>query len=160
MKKFLTALGLGLALLAVNVQANDKIAIVDVMAILQKMPQKDTVAKALKSEFQSRADSIKKQEGSAKKALEKLQKEGATLPASEKKKLQTTLENFDKQAEKFAQEYRVREAEEANKLLNRIQDAVKVVAKKEKYTLVLKTESVFYSDSAVDITDKVLKQVK
>lgn len=160
MKKILTAIGLGLALLAANVHAEEKIAVVDVMSILQKMPQKDAVAKALKSEFQSRADTLKKDETGAKNALQKLQKSGASLSAAEKKKLQTTLENFDKKAEKFAQEYRVREAEEANKLLNRIQDAVKVVAKKDKYTLVLKAEAVFFANDAADITDKVLKQVK
>lgn len=160
MKKLLCLVSLGAALMSFNVMAADKIAVVDVMAILQKMPQKEAVAKALKNEFQARADSLKADEKKAKAALQKLQKDGATMSASEKKKNQEILAKFDEKAEKFAQEYRRRENEEATKLLNRIQDAVKVVSKKEKLDLVLKAESVFYAENASDITEKVMKQVK
>ena len=53
-----------------------------------------------------------------------------------------------------------RKNEEANKLLLQIQKAVKTIAEKEHYDLVLKAEAVFYLEDKVDITNKVLAQVK
>lgn len=160
MKKLLCLASLGAALFSFSAFAADNIAVVDVMAVLQQMPQKEAVAKTLKGEFQSRADSLKNDEKKAKDTMQKLQKDGATMSAADRKKMQDILVKFDEKAEKFAQEYRRRENEEATKLLNRIQDAVKAVAKKDKLSIVLKAESVFYVGDAIDITDKVLKQVK
>lgn len=63
LKKWLYAAGLGMALaVSANVQAADKIAIVNVSSIFQQLPQRATVAKQLENEFKSRATELQGQE--------------------------------------------------------------------------------------------------
>jgi len=50
--------------------------------------------------------------------------------------------------------------EERNKLLSRIQDAVKKVADSDGYDVVIDANAVAYASNAKDITADVLKQVK
>lgn len=50
--------------------------------------------------------------------------------------------------------------EERNKILSRIQDAVKSVASKGGYDVVIDANAVAYADPSKDITADVLKQVK
>lgn len=140
--------------------AEQKIAVVDVISILQNMPEREQVAKKLDSEFESRAKVLQNEEKNAKQAAYRLQKEGMTLSTADKNKLAGTIKAFEEKARAFSQDYRKRESEEANKLLAKIRKAVASVVKKEHYSIVLKAEAAFYADGAADITDKVLEQVK
>jgi len=159
-KKIISVIGLSLALLSGSVFADTKVAVVDVVSILQQMPQRESVSKALDAEFESRAKILKGEEKKAYDANQKLQKEGMTLSASEKRKLTNLIKAFEDKAKGFSTDYRKRENEEANKLLAKIGEAVKKVATAEKYDLVLKAEAAFYATDSVDITSKVLEQVK
>ena len=47
-----------------------------------------------------------------------------------------------------------------NKLVTKVQSAVKTVAEKEGYSVVVKADAAFYASADSDITEKVLKQVK
>lgn len=161
MKKFISVVGLGAALLFTGVaNAETKVAIVDVVSILQQMPQREAVGKALDSEFEARAKVLQEEEKKANDAAQKLKKDNMTLSASEKTKLENIIKGFENKAKEFSLDYRKRENEEANKLLVKIQEAVKAVAEKERYDLILKAEAAFYVTDAADITNKVLTQVK
>lgn len=161
MKKIVSIIGLSVALLFTNVaNADSKVAVVDVVSILQQMPQRQVVSKSLDSEFESRAKALQEEEKKANDAAQKLKKDGMTLSASEKTKLTNIIKDFEEKANNFAMDYRKRESEEANKLLIKIQEAVIAVSKKENYDIVLKAEAVFYVVDSVDITSKVLEQVK
>lgn len=160
MKNLVKVIGLSTVLLFSGlVAAETKVAIVDVMSVLQQMPQRETVGKALDKEFEARAKVLQKQEGDANAAAEKLKKDGMTLSSSEKTKLNKVISDFEGKAREFSLDYRKRENEEAGKLLAKIEDAVVAVAKGN-YDLVLKAEAAFYAVDSVDITDKVLDQVK
>lgn len=161
MKKILSVVGLSLVLLFSGLaNADTRVAVVDVVSILQKMPQREGVIKAIDAEFASRAKVLQDEEKKAKDAAQKLQKEGLTLSNSEKTKLTNLISAFQDKANTFSVDYRKRENEEANKLLVKIGEAVKKIATQEKYELVLKAEAAFYATDAVDITDKVFEQVK
>lgn len=161
MKKIISVIGLSLALLFSGMAyADTKVAVVDVVSILQQMPQRESVSKALDAEFESRAKVLKEEEKKAYDANQRLQKEGMTLSASEKTKLANVIKAFEDKAKSFSADYRKRENEEASKLLTKIQDAVVKVAEQEKYDLILKAEAAFYAVDAVDVTSKVLEQVK
>jgi len=75
-KKIISVIGLSLALLSGSVFADTKVAVVDVVSILQQMPQRESVSKALDAEFESRAKILKGEEKKAYDANQKLQKEG------------------------------------------------------------------------------------
>ncbi len=161
MKKIIYVIGMSVALLFTSIaSAEVKIAVVDVMSILQRMPQRESVGKALDSEFEARAKALQADEKKAGESAARLKKDGVTLSASEKAKLTKTISDFESKAKAFSNDYRKRENEEAGKLLVKIQDAVKEIVNTEKYDLVLKAEAALYASDAVDISDKVLEKVK
>lgn len=165
MKKWLCAAGLGLAMAAsASVQAADKIAIVDTASIFQQLPQRETVAKQLENEFKGRASELQKMEGDLQSKIQKYQRDSSTMKASDRSKTESDLtaqrEQFTKKAQAFEQDNRRRQMEERNKLLSRIQDAIKSVANKDGYDIVIDANAVAYPGSAKDITADVLKQVK
>lgn len=161
MKKLISIITLSTLLLFTGIaNAETRVAIVDVVSILERMPQKEAVTKALDDEFSSRAKVLQEEEKKAQEASQKLQKDKMVLSASEKTKLENIITSFQKKVEEFSIDYQKRKNEEANKLLLQIQKAVKTIAEKEHYNLVLKAEAVFYLEDKVDITNKVLAQVK
>ncbi|MDX7987895.1 molecular chaperone Skp [Xenorhabdus sp. 12] len=165
MKKVLCAAGLGMALaFSAGVQAADKIALVNVADVFQQLPAREAVAKQLDNEFKGRASELQRMESDLQTKIQKLQRDGATMKASEREKLEKDVvakrDEFAKKAQAFENDNRRRQMEERNKILNRIQDAVKVVAGKEGYDLVLDANAAVYSASGKDITAEVLKQVK
>lgn len=165
LKKWLYAAGLGMALaVSANVQAADKIAIVNVSSIFQQLPQRATVAKQLENEFKSRATELQGQERDLQSKMQKLQRDGSTMKASDRTKMEKDImaqrDAFSQKAQAFEQDNRRRQGEERNKLLSRIQDAVRAVAKDKGYDLVIDANAVAYANSSNDITAQVLKQVK
>ncbi|MGC6388653.1 molecular chaperone Skp [Ewingella sp. S1.OA.A_B6] len=165
MKKWLYAAGLGLVMASsASVQAADKIAVVNVQSIFQQMPARDAVAKQLENEFKGRATQLQSQERDLQSKMQKLQRDGSTMKASDRSKLEKDVmaqrETFSTKAQAFEQDNRRRQAEERNKILSRIQDAVKTVASKEGYDVVIDANAVAYANSDKDITADVLKQVK
>jgi outer membrane protein len=164
-KKWLYAAGLGLVMASsASVQAADKIAIVNVASIFQQMPAREAVAKQLENEFKSRATDLQSQERDLQTKMQRLQRDGSTMKASDRSKLEKDVmaqrEAFSAKAQQFEQDNRRRQAEERNKILSRIQDAVKSVASKEGYDVVIDANAIAYADNDKDITADVLKQVK
>ncbi|WP_192458097.1 molecular chaperone Skp [Musicola keenii] len=165
MKKWLSAAGLGLALAAAaSVQAADKIAIVNVSSVFQQMPQRETVAKQLDNEFKGRASEVQSMERELQDRVQKYQRDASTMKASERSKAEKDLsvlrDQLNTKGQALEQDSRRRQMEERNKILSRIQDAVKSVATKQGYDVVIDANAVAYADNAKDITADVLKQVK
>jgi outer membrane protein len=164
-KKWLCAAGLGLAMAAsAGVQAADKIAVVNVSSIFQQLPARETVAKQLEGEFKGRASELQNMERDLQTKMQKLQRDGSTMKASDRTKMEKDVmaqrEQFSQKAQAFEQDNRRRQMEERNKILSRIQDAVKVVASKEGYDVVVDVNATAYFAAGKDITADVLKQVK
>jgi outer membrane protein len=160
-KKIISIFGVSLAFLFAGVaNAEIKIGVVDVMSVLQRMPQRESVGKALDNEFEARAKSLQVEEKKAGDAAARLKKDGLTLSSSEKAKLNKVISDFENKAKAFSADYRKRETEEAGKLLTKIQEAVKDIVETEKYDLILKAEATLSASDAVDISDKVLAKVK
>jgi outer membrane protein len=153
-KKWLCAAGLGLVMASsASVQAADKIAIVNVASIFQQMPARDAVAKQLENEFKSRATDLQSQERSLQTKMQRLQRDGATMKASDRSsKLEKDVMAqreavLSAKAQQFEQDNRRRQMEERNKILSRIQDAVKSVASKEGYDVVIDANAVAYASN-------------
>ncbi|EYU14122.1 periplasmic chaperone for outer membrane proteins Skp [Photorhabdus aegyptia] len=164
-KKLLCAASFGIALaFSAGAQAADKIAVVNVGEIFQQLPAREAVMKQLENEFKNRASELQRMETDLQSKIQKLQRDGSTMKSSERTKLEKDVmakrEEFAKKAQAFEQDHRRREMEERNKILSRIQDAIKVVAGKEGYDVVIDANAVAYSVSGKNITASVLKQVK
>ncbi|WAH53993.1 molecular chaperone Skp [Pseudescherichia vulneris] len=164
MKKWLVAAGLGLAMVT-SAQAADKIAIVNMNSLFQQVAQTTGVSKTLENEFKGRASELQSQENDLQSKMQRLQRDGSTMKASDRSKLEKDVmsqrQAFSQKAQAFEQDRARRSNEERGKLVTRIQTAVKKVAADEGIDLVVDANTVAYNSSDVkDITADVLKQVK
>ncbi|WP_039057378.1 molecular chaperone Skp [Enterobacter sp. Bisph1] len=164
MKKLLLAAGLGLAM-AASAQAADKIAIVDMGSLLQQVAQTSGVSQTMKNEFGGRASELQSMESDLQAKAQRLQRDGSTMKASDRSKLEkditTGRQAFAQKAQAFEQDQARRSNEERGKLVTRIQTAVKKVAADQGVDLVVPSNAVIYNSNDVkDITADVLKQVK
>lgn len=165
MKKLLLAAGFGLAMATSAVQAADKIAIVDMGNLLQQVAQTSGVSQTMKNEFGGRASELQRMETDLQTKVQRLQRDGSTMKASERNKLEKDIasgrQTFAQKAQAFEQDQARRSNEERGKLVTRIQTAVKKVAADQGVDLVVPSNAVIYNSNDVkDITADVLKQVK
>jgi len=163
-KKWLLAAGLGLAM-AISAQAADKIAIVNMGNLFQQVAQKTGVSATLENEFKGRASELQGMEKDLQSKMQRLQRDGSTMKASERSKLEKDVmaqrQTFSQKAQAFEQDRQRRSNEERGKLVTRIQSAVKAVAADQNIDLVVDGNAVAFNSSDVkDITADVLKQVK
>jgi len=148
-----------------SAQAADKIAIVNMNSLFQQVAQTTGVSKTLENEFKGRASELQSQENDLQSKMQRLQRDGSTMKASDRSKLEKDVmsqrQAFSQKAQAFEQDRARRSNEERGKLVNRIQTAVKKVAADEGIDLVVVANTVAYNSSDVkDITADVLKQVK
>jgi len=163
-KKLLLAAGFGLAM-AASAQAADKIAIVDMGSLLQQVAQTSGVSQTMKNEFGGRASELQSMESDLQAKAQRLQRDGSTMKASDRSKLEKDITSgrqaFAQKAQAFEQDQARRSNEERGKLVTRIQTAVKKVASDQGVDLVIPSNAVIYNSNDVkDITADVLKQVK
>ena len=73
-----------LVLLSAPIAAQaEKIAVVDMQAVFEQLPQREQVSKTLKSEFGDRVASVQKLQEELRGMLEKQQRDGALMSASQ-----------------------------------------------------------------------------
>nr|WP_172976464.1 molecular chaperone Skp [Enterobacter bugandensis] len=151
--------------MATSAQAADKIAIVNMGNLFQQVAQKTGVSATLENEFKGRASELQRMEGDLQSKMQRLQRDGSTMKASDRSKLEKDVmaqrQTFSQKAQAFEQDRQRRSNEERGKLVTRIQTAVKAVAADQSIDLVVDANAVAFNSSDVkDITADVLKQVK
>ena len=166
MKKWLQAAGVGIALMASSAVVNaaeQKIAVVDVASVFQQLPQREKVARQLESEFKSRASELQSLEKRIRDRMEKLQRDGSTMSNSDRTKAERDIAqmqaDFNLKGRALEEDSRRRQAEERNKILRQVQDAVKAIANKEGYSAVIDTNAVVFARPDMDISSQVIKMV-
>ncbi|PRW43789.1 chaperone protein skp [Enterobacter roggenkampii] len=151
--------------MATSAQAADKIAIVNMGNLFQQVAQKTGVSATLENEFKGRASELQGMENDLQSKMQRLQRDGSTMKASDRSKLEKDVmaqrQAFSQKAQAFEQDRQRRSNEERGKLVTRIQTAVKAVAADQSIDLVVDANAVaFNSKDVKDITADVLKQVK
>jgi outer membrane protein len=151
--------------MATSAQAADKIAIVNMGNLFQQVAQKTGVSATLENEFKGRASELQGMENDLQSKMQRLQRDGSTMKASDRSKLEKDVmaqrQTFSQKAQAFEQDRQRRSNEERGKLVTRIQTAVKAVAADQSIDLVVDANAVAYNSKDVkDITADVLKQVK
>ncbi|MXP56357.1 OmpH family outer membrane protein [Pantoea sp. Mhis] len=165
MKKLLYSISLALIIvISTNIQAAERIAIANIASIFQQLPQRNIIAKQLENEFKGRSTELQLQELDIQNKIQKLQINKSKMKASERNRIERDIiiqrEKFSNKAQIFDQDRRYRQIQERNKLLSRIHDAIKKVAKSQGYDIVINAEAIAYVSHEKDITNDVLKQVK
>lgn len=143
--------------------ADVKIAVIDVQEILQKAPQIKKINDALTAKFKPRQEKILAQETKLKQDMQKQEKNGAVLSATEKSTLQNDSDKQKRELQRLGQDYQQDLTGEQNQAMQQFFTQLKTVidkiAQKEQYALILQKEGVPYAASKIDITQQVLKEL-
>jgi len=167
LKKIISALALS-AVLAVGggsaaSAAEQKIAVVDIAAVFQQLPQREKIVKQLKEEFELRIQELKNLEKEILATQEKGKRDGALMSEKEQTQLSRRMDelqsDYTLKRKALEEDERRRNAEERNKLLSQVQKAIDKIAAKEGYTLVLQRNAAVFAAPELDISEKVIQQV-
>ena len=155
---------IGIAFCTASYAADYKVGYIN----LQRLISESKIGKDAQKQIQKMRNEKQAIIDSKRRDLEKFQKfineEGAKMPPQEKRKKQQALQKAYKEYQRLiadAKEDITREDRElVTLILDRAQDIVKKVAKKNKYTMILKdANAIGYLDPEVDITDQVVKEL-
>jgi outer membrane protein len=156
------ALFLGLLLIANASYAELKIGVVNIPAVLEKAPQAEKATKRLEDKFSSRKRQLDALQKDIQTQEEKLTRDAAVMGESERANLERNLLNKKRDAKRTYQEFtedvNVSRNEELGKLQRRIVEAIREIAKDQKFDLLL-TEGVIYASEQIDITAQVQQKL-
>lgn len=160
MKKIALFLGL---LLAANVSyAELKIGFVNIPAVLEKAPQAEKAKKRLESKFSGRDKQLQKAAKEIQTMEEKLTKDSAIMSEADKSKMERDLLNKRRDAKRlqqeFSEDFNASRNAELGKLQKHIIEAIREIAKEQKFDLLL-TEGVIYANDKIDITSQVQQKL-
>jgi len=153
----------GLSLVSTVASAAQKIAVIDVQLVLQSLPQVAVIEQKINAEFQDQIQEVTaiREEGNF--IVEKLQREAATMSEEQKLALQQQIstlgQKMQQKGQPLQQNMQNRTAEERNKLLGLIKQAIDSIAASENYDLIINAQSVPFAKDQYDISQKVLDQV-
>ena len=147
---------------SVGIAQAQKVAYVNTEKVVKKSPQSAVIMKKLEAEFKKRNGVLLSKRKKLKKLEEKLSKDRAVMSASEVKNIEQDIRrqrrDLNTSSAEFREDLNLRRSEEINKLLRKISEVVQSIGKQEKIDIIF-SAGVAYASPAVDISDKVLKQL-
>jgi outer membrane protein len=145
-------------------EAAQKVGYINTAQVFQELPQRDVVLQKMQEEFKDKADELKAIQAEAKTKIEKLQRDGELLGQDEIEKLRVEIAQLDSKYKIKGQALEKasarREAQEKQKLFKVIQDAVKKVAEKEGYDIIIDIQTMQYGKPEFNISEKVINELK
>ena len=136
-----------------------KIGFVSTERVFREAKPAVKALKKLEKEFASREAEIKKVADSGKALQGKLEKEGMTMSASQKRDSESELGRLTRDLQRMQREFRedlnLRKNEELATVLENANKVIKAIAEKENFDLIL--QEAVYRSPRLDITDKVIK---
>ncbi|BEU03859.1 outer membrane protein [Agarivorans sp. OAG1] len=165
MKKLIAAVALAATIVtpSFSALAETKIAVINIAEVFQQLPQRDTLQKTLKDEFEVRVQEVRGLEAEMQRLYDKREKDGELLGQQEVTKITRQLETMQAEyklkRKNLEEDQRRRGAEEQQKLMIKVQDAIVEVSKAQGYDLVLPLDATAYASDSLDITKQVVQQV-
>lgn len=164
LNKFCLA-GLLLATTAAGALAQEsKIGYINTQRVIAESAPAKAAGSKLEQEFSKRQKELSDLQMSLKAMSEKFERDAPTLTDSQRiarqKEFAEQNRDFQRRQRELQEDLNSRRNEELLQVLEKAKKAVKSVAESEKYDLILANEGseiVAYSNSKLDITDKVIK---
>ena len=158
------ALLISLGLMSSVVMANAKIGVLDMHMVMKEAPQAKSSAKLLKQNFESRKKKIINTHKKFEEKYKSFQRNKSINSKTENIKQERSLSRLQTDLRQLQQEYQadyvVQERAEMEKFIKLVQKAVDVVAKKNKYTVILRKQGTAYAAKNTDITNKILEYLR
>ena len=145
-----------------NSFAADKIGFINLREIMRDSNAGKKAGEDFKKLYEKKTEAIKTMENELKKMKEDLDKQGAILtPSARKDKdaaYQKKMRDYQLLVDDTNRELKDRDEEIGRKLIPEIMKAVRTVAEREKFTLILEITSVAYYAKEQDIDKKVIEE--
>ena len=136
-----------------------KIGFVSTERVFREAAPAVEALKRLEKEFAPREAEIKDVTEKAAQVKQKLEKEGMTMSASDRRNTESELGRLTRERQRLEREFReelnLRKNEELAAGLQRANKVIQEIAEKEKYDLIV--QEAVYRSPRVDITDKVIE---
>lgn len=141
-----------------------KVGFVNVARVIEDAPQGEAALNKLEEEFGPRDREIRTMREDVKALEEELLKNDLVLDDSSRNKKELELRDkrraLQRAASEFREDYNLRRNEELNALQKLVIKAIVDIAKREEYDLVLHEPAVVFAGDQIDITEKVLEQLR
>lgn len=143
--------------------ADMKIGVVNMPQVIQSLPHMAQIKDTIEAEFKDQFAALKKLEDDIKFQVEKHKRESALMSPEQLQELEGKIQQMQQQYGQTAQPLKAqldrRQAEEQNKVLALVKQAIDSIAANEKFDLVLQKTSVAFNKDSLDISNKVIEQV-
>ncbi|MDJ0917892.1 MAG: OmpH family outer membrane protein [Woeseiaceae bacterium] len=140
-----------------------KIGVVNIPALMERIPQTKAALEALEEEFAPRQREFIAKQKEYTDLVEKVQKDAAVMGETERRNAETSLRELGRDVTRIESEFRedfnLRRNEELAKLQRSVLKEVTDFAQAEGYDLVV-GDGVLFASAAVNITDEVLRAVE
>lgn len=165
MKRF-GALLVGLLFSSVSASSfadSAKIGVVDLQKIMQTSNQMKEIQQKLEKEFKPRRDKLVASETNLKSDMEKFKRDSAILSATQKKDLERKIvaaqQQFERDGQQYQQELSTANNEAMEGLYAKVRAAITKIAGDEKYDIIVQKDAAPFSNTTLDVTDKVVKAI-
>lgn len=141
-----------------------KIGVVDLQKIMQTSTQMKGIQEKLEKEFKPRRDKLVAMEDGLKQDMEKFKRDTAIMSQTQRKDLEKkivgTQQQFEREGQQYQQELSTAHNEAMEEFYNKIRAAIAKVAESEKYDLVFQKDAAPFSVEKLDVTAKVMQEIK
>jgi outer membrane protein len=141
-----------------------KLGVVDVQKIVQHSPEVEQLNKRLEAQFKSRQQTLISEDETFQKKMQKFNRESSVMGESQREKMSEELNREGRDMQRAQQDFQedLEAAKQKAKqdLMQKIQKSIAALAKQEKYDVVLSKFGMPYVNESVDLTDKVIEQLK
>lgn len=138
-----------------------KIGVVNTEKILRESASAIIAQRKIEKEFLVYDERIKKMAAQIKLLQEQLEKNDKSMAVEERRAKERELANISRQYQRAQQQMRedlsMRQNEEYSLILEHVNQAIKNIAEKEDYDLILQLQDSVYRSQRIDITNQVIK---
>ena len=152
-----------LTLMAMPVQADTKVGVVNTVRLMEEAPQAKAAQSNIETEYAPREQELVTLQKSIRKLEDRLSRDGAVMSEKESDKLEREILSKRRELKRTQDEFRddlnIRKNEVLSKLQRQMYDSTVALAKEKKFDIIL-GQGVVYSSDSVDVTNMVLDKLK
>ncbi len=141
-----------------------KIGVVDLQKIMQTSSQMKAIQEKLEREFKPRRDKLIAMEETLKKDMETFKRDTAVMSQTQRKDLEKKIvgeqQQFERDGQQYQQELSTAHNDAMEDFYNKIRAAISKVAESDKYDIVFQKDAAPFSVEKLDITAKVMQEIK
>ncbi|MBA3988097.1 OmpH family outer membrane protein [Aliidiomarina maris] len=154
----LSAMSLGVSATAA---AEAKMAVVDVGAVFQQLPEREEISQNLQREFNDRIERMQRRETEIGQLRDRIQRDEEIMSEEEytqaMMEFQQRVQEAQQSGQQLNEEMRRRQNEERDRVLRRMQEVIADIAEAEGYDVVLEASGIAYARDGFDISSRVLE---